>query len=478
MSSIATDYDYPDLVEDTRLRRLLAAGLDRARRQERPVLVSQVVRVPPTDPLAFYARVAAASRVRLFWSSPRGELTLVGVGQAWALAVGGPRRFARAAAVWRARSANALIESETDIPGTGPLLLGGFAFDPRRPSTGTWAGYADGLLILPRFLLATTPGVSWLTINAMVRPGHPLGLDTRALRRLRTALADPAAARRTVAANRAISVEDVCSATEWKAVIRSAVERIRRGELEKVVLALAYRVRAGVPFRSARVLGRLGADYPCCYTFAINRGDCCFLGASPEQLVRLSRGVVETMCLAGSIGRGATATEDDRLGQALLANAKNRSEHAIVVRGIGDLLATAGVALDPPGEPSLLKLRNIQHLCTPIVGRLQTAPSILALVERLHPTPSVGGQPREEALQFIRDYEGLDRGWYAGPVGWVDTRGEGEFAVAIRSALLRGREATVFAGCGIVADSIAELEYAEARLKLRPMLAALDGGVP
>ena len=181
------------------------------------------------------------------------------------------------------------------------------------------------------------------------------------------------------------------------------------------------------------------------------------------------------MSLAGSIRRGKTPAEDARLGQTLLDSAKDRAEHAVVVRALGEALGETCDRLQVSDTPSLLKLGHIQHLCTPITGHLANGHTLLDLVERLHPTPAVGGRPREAALRLIRACEGLDRGWYAGPVGWLDAQGEGEFAVALRSALLHGNTATLFAGCGIVADSDPEREYAESRLKLKPMLTALSG---
>jgi isochorismate synthase len=223
------------------------------------------------------------------------------------------------------------------------------------------------------------------------------------------------------------------------------------------------------------VLERLRADYPGCFVFGVGRGQRCFLGASPERLVRLREGTVWATCLAGSIARGTTTEEDEHLGTALLASAKDRAEHAIVVRALCDALVGAGVELAPVGPPGLMKVRNVQHLCTPVAGRVGAGRTILELVERLHPTPAVGGFPREAALRLIREREGMDRGWYAGPVGWMDASGDGEFTVAIRSALLRGPEASLFAGCGIVAGSDPEREYAESCLKLRPILSALDG---
>lgn len=182
---------------------------------------------------------------------------------------------------------------------------------------------------------------------------------------------------------------------------------------------------------------------------------------------------MQTTCLAGSYPRGTCDDSDRRLAAELLADPKERNEHALVRSALADALGAFCDRLEMPEMPSVLKLPNVQHLCTPISGRITAGRSLLRIVERLHPTPSVGGEPRAAALRFIRAREQLDRGWYAGAVGWVDHRGDGEFAVAIRAALLHGGEATLFAGCGIVADSDPEREFAESCIKLTPMLTAL-----
>jgi isochorismate synthase len=207
-----------------------------------------------------------------------------------------------------------------------------------------------------------------------------------------------------------------------------------------------------------------------------------FLGASPERLVRLHGGLLATSCLAGSIGRGADADADQALGARLLSSAKDLTEHAVVSEMLAESLAPICESLEVAPQPGLLRLSNVQHLYTPIHGTLAlrpdgTRPCILDLVARLHPTPAVGGYPRSEALALIRRLEQLDRGWYAGPVGWLDHYGEGEFAVAIRSALLRAGEANLFAGCGIVGNSDPESEYRESCLKLKAMLGALTASV-
>jgi isochorismate synthase len=177
--------------------------------------------------------------------------------------------------------------------------------------------------------------------------------------------------------------------------------------------------------------------------------------------------------LAGSFPRGATVGDDQALGAQLLASAKERHEHAVVVRNIRSVLADLCMRIEAPATPTLMKMRNVQHLFTPVTAQLRGNSSVLTLVERLHPTPAVGGWPREVALAFLREHEELDRGWYAAPIGWLDANGDGEFAVALRSALVDGTSATLFAGCGIVADSDPQSEYQETLLKLRPMLNAL-----
>lgn len=269
-----------------------------------------------------------------------------------------------------------------------------------------------------------------------------------------------------------VTMRELRSAEAWQADVASAAQAVRRSDLEKVVLARAVELEAPRPFNAGRALRHLAAHYDGCYIFAIAHAGQCFLGATPEQLIKLTNGELRGMSLAGSIRRGKTPEEDRQLGEALLTSEKDRSEHTVVVRGMVEALYDASVNLTV-GETTLLKLSNIQHLYTPLIGELADGHTLLDLVARLHPTPAVGGRPRQEALALIRACEQLDRGWYAGPVGWVNHRGDGEFAVALRSALLADNRATLFAGCGIMADSNPEREYAESSLKLKPMLVAL-----
>jgi isochorismate synthase len=462
---------------------LLSRGRERFRLQREGMLVSLVRRLPPCDPLDVFERGARISQDRTYWARPDDRFAMAGVGSAWTLVGDGARRFRTVAQQWKSACADALIDTPNLVDGTGPLLLGGFAFDPARPRTPFWEGFPDGRMILPRYLVTTAGEASWLTINRVVSSEGDDETEKPVVQReLATLLPSPNAEGLPAAPPngvpslppRPLRVEDLLPAAEWQAIVASLVERLRRGAPRKVVLARAGRVRGRATWPSARVLRALQTSFPGCVTFAVARGPRCFLGATPERLVRLQGGTLRTMGLAGSIGRGATPDEDRRMRDSLLQSTKDRTEHAIVVGAIGDALAGVCSEVTVAPAPTVLTLSNVHHLFTPILGRVSPGRTILDLIEQLHPTPGVGGYPRDLALELIRAEERLDRGWYAGPVGWLDRRGDGEFAVGIRSALLSGDEATLFAGCGIVAASDPAREYAESCWKLRPVLSALE----
>jgi isochorismate synthase len=463
------------ITDPQRLQLLFAESRQEAQRRSRPILASAVLPVPSIDPLAFFARGGLAHN-RILWMSRDSSYSLAGIGAAWTLVTQGAHRFAAAASAWHDLCTGARVDTPANVPQTGPVLLGGFSFDPLRPATQLWEGYPDGLLVLPRLLLTSVEGATWLTINVVLGPGSDVERELLAvLDDCARLLADAGNALESSQKASIAALEDVMSAADWKGIVGEAAQNLHQLGLEKVVLARSSRVRMTADIDPVAVLRQLRASYPECYVFAVARGDRCFLGASPEQLVALRSHELSAMCLAGSIARGNTTEEDKRLGDALLASAKNRSEHAIVVRAMRESLRSLGVDLAAIGEPTLLKVRNVQHLLTKLTGRVAPNQTVLDLVAALHPTPAVGGYPRAAALQLIREREGLDRGWYAGPIGWLDAQGNGEFAVALRSALLYGSEALLFAGCGVVAESDPESEYAESCLKLRPILSALEG---
>jgi isochorismate synthase len=459
----------------SQLNTFLDRGVRLARRSGYPVLVSLAEPCPAFDPITVFEQGQTLTPHLHLWSQPGAGFHLVGLGIARAIESVEAAQFRQAAQAWRRLLAGAIREGPRRLPGVGPLLLGGFAFDRDREPTRLWEGFPAGQLILPKLLFSQVEGEQWLTFNVIVTPTSDPLADIALLRSWRALLTGLLNAPRLSRPPASFMQHELRPAAEWRADVAEAAHTIRAGDLEKVVLARAVQLRAQRPFEAPRALRQLAQDYTGCYLFAIQRGEQCFLGATPEQLVRLRDNALQTMALAGSIRRGDTPDEDDDMARELLASVKDRNEHTIVVQAVVEALGEACPNPHYADTPQLLTLGNIHHLCTPITGELAHGYTLLDLVERLHPTPAVGGRPREAALELIRTHEKLDRGWYAGPVGWLDANGEGEFAVALRSALLAGRAATLFAGCGIMADSEPEREYAEADLKLKPMLRALTG---
>jgi menaquinone-specific isochorismate synthase len=247
--------------------------------------------------------------------------------------------------------------------------------------------------------------------------------------------------------------------------------------MEKVVLARKTKVSFSDEVTSDFVLDNLWKQQPDSFIFSFEQEGSCFIGATPERLVKKDGEEILSTCLAGSIARGKDLEEDEQLGRELLEDEKNRYEHQLVVDSIRQALSDDCKRLSIPDEPQLMKLKDIQHLYTPVKGTAPAGLSILTLVEKLHPTPALGGVPRKEAMQVIREEEQMDRGLYAGPVGWMGAYGNGEYAVALRSGLLKGDHAFIYAGCGIVAPSDPDSEFKETQMKFRPMQRALGGNL-
>lgn len=468
-----------------RLSGLIAEARARAASTGRPVLVSLAEPAPRTDPLeALEALRQAAKRDeelgarvldwRMFWSRPGGDLQLGGAGAVASLTASGADRFAQVDRAWQALRGAAVVEDPSGgAPGVGPVLMGGFSFDPDGPRSGLWEGFPAALLVVPRILVSVVHGDCWVTTSLLVGADGEPDVAPALLARLRALALDAAPAPRLAGPQPGeLAFADVHPAADWQAAVADAAAAIRRGEAAKVVLARSVQATAPHDLDVAGALRQLRADLPECHVFAAWRRGRAFVGASPERLVRLDGREVRSSSLAGSIGRGATPHEDAGNVRALLASAKDRAEHEMVREALRDTLADMCDELAVAGEPEILTLPHVHHLHTPMRARLRPAHSLLDVVGRLHPTPAVGGAPREAALRYLREREPLDRGWYAAPVGWLGA-GHGEFAVALRSALVSGNRAWLFAGCGVMADSDPRREFEESLLKLRPMQLAL-----
>ena len=452
------------------------------------------VPVATVDPVALFAVAIEAGLEASLWLQPSAGFALVGVGRAWSVAPEGPDRFRAAEGAWRTLVREGRLDASGDAaaspetPGrlpAGPALLGGLGFTGRTPDAGgAWGPFGPASLVLPQLLLAERDGVATLTASIVAAPDLSTAPDVRTLERRWEMLAEHALAitpgptgmiaRPVFAPLRTEREQPTREA--WHRLVGTMAGAVGRGRLDKVVLARRVDLRSPVELDVPNALRRLSASAPESTIYAFRRDGRTFLGATPERLVRVEGRRFVTAAIAGTIGRGADATEDAVLAAELLASEKDREEHAIVVTAIRDLLAPVADQVVVASAPSVMTLRHVQHLVTAIEGTLPDAAGLLALGERLHPTPAVGGAPREAALAMIDEHEGFDRGWYAGPIGWLGADNDGELCVALRCGIVERTRATLFAGCGIVADSDPAKEWEESRIKLRAVVAAL--GIP
>ncbi len=395
------------------------------------------------------------------YERPDRALALVAVGEAERVELPG----AGGAAAAR-RDVERLLSpgAESDAPRLRPRLLCGFAFQGDAPPGSPWSGFGGGALLTPRLLFVRDGAISGVVASPDARPAEVAEL-----------LARVAARPPAPPPGQPLQVLRDVDRERWLSSVAAIAAAVRDGLYEKAVLAASRELGGDGAVGVGPALARLRRGYPHCHLFSFTSGEATFLGASPELLVALEAGTVTALGLAGSAGRGATADEDRRLGRALLESAKDRMEHETVVRAIREALSGATSSLRAPNQPRLRRLRNIQHLATEISGRALPGIGVLDLVQRLHPTPAVCGWPTEVAREVIAAHEDFDRGWYAGPIGWVDGEGDGEFAVALRSALVRDTRAWLFAGNGIMGDSDPAAELAEVELKFSPLGEALAG---
>jgi salicylate biosynthesis isochorismate synthase/menaquinone-specific isochorismate synthase len=425
------------------------------------------------------AVVLASREPREPWSCleqpQRERLALGALGEAVTFDAAGEGRFAELEDRWRELSRDALCDAPDAPPGAGLVALAGFAFDPEGCASRSWDGFGAASLTVPRISLARRGERTWLTCNVAVRAGQhpdaPLEDLLDRLGRLRERplpLLDPSPTGR-------FTVQSPMPPAHYEQAVARAVALIAGGELEKIVLAREVQVHAPDAHEPGAILSVLRDGFASCFVYAVGRGEATFIGATPELLVRKEGMRASTVALAGSTRRSADPAVDAHLGESLLRSPKNRHENLLVARRIAKGLSPFSVWVTVAPEPVVIRVANIQHLATPIRAQLSEPVSALTLAGALHPTPAVGGEPEATARRLIPALEGLDRGWYAGALGWTDISGDGEFCVTLRCALLRGELASCYAGCGIVADSEPAAELAETETKLDALLPILSG---
>ncbi len=463
-----------------RLRAHVTAAAERARRTGAPALAAITVPIPAE--LDVSAAVLSArhpdDRFSCLEQPDRDGFALAALGQALAIEARGPGRFAEVAARARELGRSAFADDPgadpLRPPAAGPVFVGGFAFAHDGGSSPEWSSLAPASLVLPELALSRQGREARMTLNAVVQPDDDTGATVERLLKRATELTpatmplvDPDPVERT-------RVASAAPPSHYEQAVEQAVERIRGGALEKVVLAREVRAHAPTEHDPAAVFGALRELFPACYCWCVGTPEAAFVGASPELLVRRDGQRAQTVALAGTTRRSADPSVDDHLGEQLLQSTKDREEQAIVARRIERTLDPVSLWVAAAEQPVLVKVHNVQHLATPIRAQLADPVATVELAGLLLPTPAVGGEPREAALPLIPALEGLDRGWYAGAVGWTDLAEDGEFCVALRCALLRGRVAHLYAGCGIVRDSVPAEELAETEVKLQALLPLLS----
>jgi salicylate biosynthesis isochorismate synthase/menaquinone-specific isochorismate synthase len=457
----------------------VTGALRAARRAGRPRLAAVSRPVPAGLDLSAAVLRARREGDRFFCleQPDRQGFALATLGEAARVEARGADRFRRAAEGCRALGEDARAGEAPDDPvappAAGPVWVGGFSFAPDGGATPEWSSLAPAQLVLPELALARRGDEARLTLSAALHGDED---PDAVLARLEGRLAELAPASMPLLDPDPVATPRVAGATppaHYEAAVARAVERIRAGALAKVVLAREVRVHAARPIDPAPVFGALRDVFPACFCFLAGTPELAFLGASPELLVRRDGARAQTVALAGTARRSADPAVDQHLGEQLARSPKDREEQAIVARRIERALAPVSVWVAAAEEPSLVRVHNVQHLATPIRAQLRQPVSVLELAGLLHPTPAVGGEPWERASPLIPALEGLDRGWYAGPVGWTDLAEDGELCVALRCALLRGPVAHLYAGDGIVRDSVPADELAETEMKLGALLPLL-----
>lgn len=372
---------------------------------------------------------------------------LIGFGEYRKIEISGADRFKQARTWWNQQLSEFKIQNNVHGSGTGPILFTSFSFDPHQNS----------VLVIPEIILAKKGNKSWVTWIG----------DTRQ--------PDFSRIQSTVPSGEISWAGGSISEDKWREQVTFAVKSIKEGRLEKVVLARDQIARSNQPINTRSILQRLEIDYPSTWLFLVDG----LIGATPELLVRLSKSLVTSRVLAGTIQKTGNEDRDLALAASLAKSSKDLEEHEYAVRSVADALEPFCSSTNVPESPFVLHLSNVMHLATDVTGVLNdsaTQADVFTLIEQLHPTAAVCGTPTEIAKQLINDLEKMNRGRYAAPVGWIDANGDGEIAIALRCGLLLEdkKSMRIFAGCGIVAGSDPETEFAESQAKLMPMRTALE----
>lgn len=438
-----------------------------------PTFVSTTEKIENIDPLQFFQAGKDLKEDRIYWSSADRSIVFVGIGEAMVFQEF-DQSYHNIQQKWQQVINNCVTDNPFPNINGGPIAFGGFPFDPQEKAEEVWGGFEGSQFRVPTFLLTIENNSCYLTTTVKITDNDPIEQIEKNVTDKKFQLLSSTSPEFRKSH---INLQHEVDPEEWKSAVKKATETIAREPIDKIVLARELQVEFDSPCDVGQVLFNLEASQKNHFIFAWEKDDVCFVGATPERLVKVDNQHLFSTCLAGTAPRGRTKQEDARLGKELLHDPKNRQEHQFVVDMIKESIYTCAKSIDIAETPQLYPLKNLQHLYTPVRAELDSNVTLIDVVEKLHPTPALCGYPRESSLDFIRKFESLERGWYGAPIGWFDEKFNGEFAVAIRSALVNKDKASLFAGCGVVKGSQPENEYQETNIKFTPMLHALGGSL-
>ena len=449
---------------------------NQAIKAQKPVLFSYTFLFDVRDVLPLLTHPADKNTSRIFWTQPSRGFAYAGLGYVLKY----EQRDIQDIHAIKEQVIESMKKgiSIGDNSLIGPRMIGGFSFNQYEGRDSTWESFPRARFLLPECLATLTDDGAWLTISRLIHPHDTSENSTENFKQTiayyknRLPVTLPPISRVAIDKYR-----DVPEREDYNQTIFSVLGHIIPGEMEKVVISRSHHVKVGKEFKMVSALQVLRNTYPNCISFCFSfPKEGIFFGSTPERLVRLKNRFIKTEALAGTIGRGKNMEEDRILAESLMDSHKEREEHRLVMEQILRKLNPVISNLKYADVPQIMKLKNVQHLKTPITGKLNLDATVLDLVTRLHPTSAVAGTPTQEAMEVIQKMETHDRGWYSGPIGWLDEKGDGEFYVALRSALVKDEEAHVFAGGGIVSESHPDKEWDETNLKMEPIISALSGG--
>lgn len=478
ISSLTRDY-FSRLCDENHLKDFL---IDHLRQNENAGYLTISLPFDNVDPLAVLEIYGKTGDFQYYWEHPNSGLSIAAGETLHICRHYGTDRFSKLNKETRKLDEKVISYSEIPHSLAGMNLFGGTSFFDK-PLSGVWSSFGNGSFVLPGWTVIRDGKFSLLTLSLKIEEDDIAdSLIDKAESKL-SHFTDALSERLdqsvifngTAEAALSFTPENTSAfQNRWEENVSHAKDLIEQNVFEKIVMAREERLRTDRRANPTRLLHHLRTDYPECFSFLYQVNDqATFVGCTPEKLLSIESDRLYTDGLAGSISRGKTATQDEILSRKLLSSGKDLREHQFVVDSILEKLEDYSVEIDVPDQPGIRKYANVQHLHTPITASLNHATDVMALLEKMHPTPAVGGYPQDQALPYIQELEQIERGWYAGPIGWMNRNGRSEFAVAIRSGLIQPNKVRFYAGCGIVKGSDPEAEWRETELKLLPMLNAL-----